>query len=306
MRLLLAQSCLVKPQQRVVTTSFIYFFIMAKIHDMGRTRTHWIVDQRVDMTSFLSSERILTIFSRPCKQKRSTPFKRTAFTRGHCKYFRYFACKKLMSLKGKHICLRYFASILHLQKRVQASLLGGQQHAYFLQLQNSDPMNFRELHKEQVLIFLEPKTCENLSCLQSTATCVNIRHPDIISFADSECSFRMMELHLLQYMRLSLRVCKFDFNIASCRKKIITPIGVRVQPVQFILGVNCQRKAQHWLLETWMLRVITLRHSYNLGVENIIDYVSEGIQSKKGFQFSLLVSGLGVCSADDLGLGRLE
>ena len=33
----LAQSCLVKPQQRVATTSFIYFFIMAKIHDMGRT-----------------------------------------------------------------------------------------------------------------------------------------------------------------------------------------------------------------------------------------------------------------------------
>ena len=157
-----------------------------------------------------------------------------------------------------------------------------------------------------MLIFLEPKTCENLSCLQSTATCVNIRHPDIISFADSECSFRMMELHLLQYMRLSLRVCKFDLNIASCEKKIFTPSGVKVEPVQFILGVNCQRKAQHWLLETWMLRIITLRHSYNLGVENIIDYVSEGIQSKKGFQFSLLESGLGGCRAETLGLGRLE
>ena len=98
----LAQNCLVKFQQRVVTTSWIYFFTMPQIHDMGRTRTHWIVDQRVDKTSFLSSERILTIFSRPYKQKRSTPFKRTAFTRGAYKYLRYFACEKTVSTKGNY------------------------------------------------------------------------------------------------------------------------------------------------------------------------------------------------------------
>jgi hypothetical protein len=107
-------------------------------------------------------------------------------------------------------------------------------------------------------------------------------------------------------MRLPLRVCKFDLDISCYKKEIRTRSDVTIEPVQFILGVNCQRKAQHWLLETWMLRIITLRHSYSPAVENIIDYVSEGIQSKKGFQFSLLVSGLGVRSADNLGLGRLE
>jgi len=72
---------------------------MDKRDDTGSTRTHWVIDQRVDTTSSLSSERILTIFSRHYKQKVTTPL------------------KKIVSMKGSYKHLRYLESMFHLQRR---------------------------------------------------------------------------------------------------------------------------------------------------------------------------------------------
>ena len=93
-------------------------------------------------------------------------------------------------------------------------------------------------------------------------------------------------------------------EISFCNDETTNP--VQLKPVQFILGVNCQRKAYHWLLETWMLQVCQLDYGDICSDVSIIDAISEGIQSKKAFEFPILVSGKGSSHTDVWALGRLE
>ena len=100
--------------RRVDTTSSFLHYLMEPKLDTDLTRMHWIVDQKINMTSFLCSERILTIFSRPYKQK--------------------VTLEKIPFMKGSYKHLRHFESMFHVQRRVRGSVLEWQHRAYFLQL----------------------------------------------------------------------------------------------------------------------------------------------------------------------------
>ena len=202
-------------------------------------------------------------FSLPFTHTERTALKKNVSMKGIGKYLKILAWKKNLTMKSRYKYLGHYVSVLHLQRRVRSSVVEWQYQAYFLQLMVSDYQHFRKLQQEHVLIFFEPKTCTNLSCLRSTVICADDLAGDIVSFFDFACTLRTIGFNLLRYMRSLLRVCKFDLDISCCATEIsicndeeMNP--VQLKPVQFILGVHCQRKAQHWLLVRCTLSLISI------------------------------------------------